>query len=118
MASVGTAGGFAARGARVGSVYLSQGPFRYHGRHVPLPRLEDSVRGGHPSLDTTAWAIRSGLWYLANNPEDQERLRREPVDVGDRPGSGTGSGPRAGSGSGGPGSGPKSFTTSGFTGCI
>jgi cytochrome P450 len=29
-------------------------------------------------LDTTAWAIRSSLWYLARNPQDQERLRREP----------------------------------------
>jgi cytochrome P450 len=29
-------------------------------------------------LDTTAWAIRSSLWYLARNPEDQERLRRDP----------------------------------------
>jgi cytochrome P450 len=29
-------------------------------------------------LDTTAWAIRSSLWYLARHPEDQERLRRQP----------------------------------------
>jgi cytochrome P450 len=29
-------------------------------------------------LDTTAWAIRSSLWYLARNPGDQERLRRHP----------------------------------------
>jgi cytochrome P450 len=29
-------------------------------------------------LDTTAWAIRSSLWYLARNPDDQERLRRQP----------------------------------------
>lgn len=29
-------------------------------------------------LDTTAWAIRSSLWYLARNPHDQERLRRDP----------------------------------------
>jgi cytochrome P450 len=29
-------------------------------------------------LDTTAWAIRSSLWYLARNPGAQERLRREP----------------------------------------
>lgn len=61
LASVGTAGGFKAQGARVGTVYLSQGPFRYHGRHVPLPRLQDSVRGGYPSIDTTAWADALGL---------------------------------------------------------
>lgn len=29
-------------------------------------------------LDTTAWAIRSGLWYLAHNPEDQQKLRDKP----------------------------------------
>lgn len=29
-------------------------------------------------LDTTAWAIRASLWYLSRNPEDQERLRRDP----------------------------------------
>lgn len=61
LASVGTAGGFAARGARIGTVYLSQGPFRYHGRHVPLPGLEHSVRGGYEGLDTTAWAQALGL---------------------------------------------------------
>ena len=29
-------------------------------------------------LDTTAWAIRAGLWHLANNPEDQQKLRDDP----------------------------------------
>lgn len=29
-------------------------------------------------LDTTAWAIRSSLWYLAQNPVAQDRLRRDP----------------------------------------
>jgi cytochrome P450 len=29
-------------------------------------------------LDTTAWAIRSSLWYLARDAQAQERLRREP----------------------------------------
>jgi cytochrome P450 len=29
-------------------------------------------------LDTTAWAIRSSLWYLARDGLAQERLRREP----------------------------------------
>jgi cytochrome P450 len=29
-------------------------------------------------LDTTAWAIRSSLWYLARDPGAQRRLRREP----------------------------------------
>jgi len=29
-------------------------------------------------LDTTAWAIRSGLWHLAHNLEDQRKLRANP----------------------------------------
>jgi len=29
-------------------------------------------------LDTTAWAIRSSLWYLAQNPAAQTRLREDP----------------------------------------
>jgi cytochrome P450 len=29
-------------------------------------------------LDTTGWAIRSSLWYLAQNPEAQRRLREDP----------------------------------------
>jgi len=29
-------------------------------------------------LDTTAWAIRSSLWYLARYPEAQQRLRNDP----------------------------------------
>lgn len=29
-------------------------------------------------LDTTAWAIRSGIWYLAHNPEAQRKLREKP----------------------------------------
>ena len=29
-------------------------------------------------LDTTAWAIRASLWYLAHHPQDQDLLRREP----------------------------------------
>jgi cytochrome P450 len=29
-------------------------------------------------LDTTAWAIRSSLWYLAQNPNAQTRLREDP----------------------------------------
>lgn len=29
-------------------------------------------------LDTTAWAIRSSLWYLSRNPEAQRQLRANP----------------------------------------
>lgn len=29
-------------------------------------------------LETTAWAIRAGIWHLARNPEDQRKLREKP----------------------------------------
>jgi cytochrome P450 len=29
-------------------------------------------------LDTTAWAIRASLWYLAQHPDEQNRLRTNP----------------------------------------
>ncbi|WP_190813260.1 cytochrome P450 [Saccharopolyspora pogona] len=32
-------------------------------------------------LDTTAWAIRSSLWYLAQNPEAQRVLRENPDEI-------------------------------------
>ncbi|TQC47121.1 cytochrome P450 [Rhodococcus sp. WS4] len=32
-------------------------------------------------LDTTAWAIRSALWYLAQNPKAQQRLRDNPDEI-------------------------------------
>lgn len=32
-------------------------------------------------LDTTAWAIRSSLWHLAQHPEDQAMLRQDPDAV-------------------------------------
>lgn len=32
-------------------------------------------------LDTTAWAIRSSLWYLSRDARAQERLRREPAMI-------------------------------------
>lgn len=34
-------------------------------------------------LDTTAWAIRSSLWYLAGNMEAQRLLRNEPERIPD-----------------------------------
>jgi cytochrome P450 len=32
-------------------------------------------------LDTTAWAIRSSLWYLAQHPDAQDRLREDPDQI-------------------------------------
>lgn len=32
-------------------------------------------------LDTTAWAIRSSLWYLAQHPDQQQELREDPDKI-------------------------------------
>lgn len=32
-------------------------------------------------LDTTAWGIRASLWYLARNPEAQQKLREHPEKI-------------------------------------
>lgn len=32
-------------------------------------------------LDTTAWALRSSLWYLAGNPKAQQQLRDNPDEI-------------------------------------
>lgn len=52
---------------------------RIHGR--PLSR-DELLRYCYllflAGLDTTAWAIRAGLWFLAHNPEDQKKLRNNP----------------------------------------
>lgn len=32
-------------------------------------------------LDTTAWGLRASLWYLAQNPKAQQRLREHPEEI-------------------------------------
>jgi cytochrome P450 len=32
-------------------------------------------------LDTTAWAIRASLWFLAQHPAEQDRLRNDPESI-------------------------------------
>ena len=54
--SAGTAGGFAARGADVGTVYLSEGYFVFHDRHVPLPGFDQSAIGRYPAVKAKALA--------------------------------------------------------------
>ena len=49
MISAGTAGGFAQKGAQIGTVYMSQGHFVYHDRHVPLPGFAESAVGNYPA---------------------------------------------------------------------
>jgi adenosylhomocysteine nucleosidase/5'-methylthioadenosine nucleosidase len=57
----GTAGGFAQRGATIGTVYLSHKEFVFHDRRVPLPGFEHFAEGHIPAADTTALARATGL---------------------------------------------------------
>ena len=54
--SAGTAGGFASKGAEIGTVYVSDKHFVFHDRHVPLPGFDKSSVGMYPALkvDTLA----------------------------------------------------------------
>lgn len=56
LISAGTAGGFAHRGADIGTVYLSDGDFVFHDRRVPLPKFEESSVGHFPSLNVRGMA--------------------------------------------------------------
>lgn len=79
LVSAGTAGGFAARGAVVGTVYLSAGEFRFHDRHVPLAGFEASALGGYPSLCVRALATELGL---PQGPVSSgSSLRRDEAEV-------------------------------------
>lgn len=56
LISAGTAGGFAARGASIGTVYLSEEHFVYHDRHVPLKGYAESSVGKYPAANISRLA--------------------------------------------------------------
>lgn len=60
MVSCGTAGGFAALGAQIGTVYLGD-TFLFHDRHVPLPGFDRSGISKTRTFDVTTLAQRLGL---------------------------------------------------------
>jgi 5'-methylthioadenosine nucleosidase len=49
IASVGTAGGFKAKGASIGDVFVSDGKICFHGRHIPVPKYKSFETGDFPS---------------------------------------------------------------------
>src|SRR5262249_57607380 len=61
LVNVGTAGSFAARGATVGDVYVSGGPFRFHDHRIPLGAFAQYGRGDFRGVDVTALATKLGL---------------------------------------------------------
>ncbi len=61
LISAGTAGGFAARGASIGDVYLSRDRVCYHDRRIPIPGFDAYGVGSYPSADTDEMARELGL---------------------------------------------------------
>lgn len=49
LISAGTAGGFSSKGAKIGTVYVSNERFVYHDRHVPIPGFCQSAIGNYPA---------------------------------------------------------------------
>ncbi len=56
LISAGTAGGFAKRGASIGTIYVSESHFVYHDRHVPLPGFDESSIGKYPAAEVSRLA--------------------------------------------------------------
>ncbi|MEM9058088.1 MAG: 5'-methylthioadenosine nucleosidase, partial [Pseudomonadota bacterium] len=61
LLNAGTAGGFAARGAAIGDVYLSAEAIRFHDRRIPLPGYEAYGIGNYPVIDAGDLAWELGL---------------------------------------------------------
>lgn len=59
--SAGTAGGFSARGAQAGTVYLSDAEFLFHDRIVPLAGFDEQGVGHYPAANVRALARRLQL---------------------------------------------------------
>jgi len=77
LINAGTAGGFASRGAKIGTVYLSAGAFKYHDRRIPLPGYEAYGIGSYPALEAPALAralsLPTGIVSTGNSLELIER---------------------------------------------
>ncbi len=61
--SAGTAGGFSSKGAKIGTVYLSDREFVFHDRNVPMPGYDESGVGHYPALNVRRMAHDLQLPY-------------------------------------------------------
>jgi adenosylhomocysteine nucleosidase/5'-methylthioadenosine nucleosidase len=59
--TAGTAGGFAKRGADIGTVYLSNEKFVFHDRRVPLDGFDQSAVGHYPAMAVSVMASELAL---------------------------------------------------------
>lgn len=87
LISAGTAGGFAAAGAQIGTIYISDDYFVFHDRVVPLPGFEQSGIGRFPAANlkqmVTDLGFNSGVIStgssLEKNLKDQLVLEKHQV---------------------------------------
>jgi len=77
LISAGTAGGFAKRGAHIGTIYVSEEHFVYHDRHVPLPGFDQSAVGRYPAAKVSRLAknlhLKSGVISTGSSLEKSEK---------------------------------------------
>jgi 5'-methylthioadenosine nucleosidase len=82
--SAGTAGGYAEKGANIGDIYLSSGPFVFHDRRVPLEGYDHYAIGNYPCLEAPAMAnalqLKLGTISTGNSlsisEEDQAMIQK------------------------------------------
>ncbi len=79
LISAGTAGGFASKGAQIGTVYISDKHFIYHDRHVPIPNFKQSAIGLYPAAEVNQLAkdlkLPQGIISTGSS------LEKDPKDV-------------------------------------
>ena len=88
IASVGTAGGFKAKGAKIGDVYMSDGPIFFHGRHIPVPEYQSFELGKFPSMSMTINSnIKKGIISSSDSipvsQHDEEKMNLIKPDAKD-----------------------------------
>lgn len=77
LISAGTAGGFASRGADIGTIYVSEEHFVYHDRHVPIKGFDDSSIGKYPALKVSRLAknlhLKTGIISTGSSLEKSDK---------------------------------------------
>lgn len=88
IASVGTAGGFKARGASIGDVLVSDLGIYFHGRHIPVPEYKSYETGNFTSYTLkNLGSIKRGRVSSGDsvplNEHDQEKMCALKTDAKD-----------------------------------
>jgi len=89
LINAGTAGGFQARGAEIGDVYLGADCIRFHDRRIPIPGMDAYGVGSYPVPEfnglATALGLKKGIISTGNSldmaPEDLAMIQANGADV-------------------------------------